>query len=827
MAHATGTHSQFLDLTVGEGTGELLSMEPPLPNEEDGEDSPTPDEQQQLNSGQHPPPEPGGDDEELDYDIDDADDGDNLRLSLEEYGEGGSRMNIDPSTPGKVVDAGREHTGRWTKEEHDAFLSALKLYGKEWKKVAAKVKTRTVVQTRTHAQKYFQKLHKTMEATGMDDLPPVEMGSSSSHSHGHSARKKNRRSSSTTISAAQVISGLSHVRDPSLSAPVPSATNVHTAGPSVSFVTAGSSHSSGGGGGLGPPPARHGFSYMKITAPDPTAMMKNFGFPEPSPAATGKRKLAEIAAARMLAGVAGQSTAGLGAAAADDGPPTPPPPTSVGVGGGGINLKEAPPLPPLASDGKHTTGAMARKGLSLQIVNPDSLGVSYDRKRTGNSPVTPWDGQLEALVSTKISDEGAPSVADSSVGGAPGNTAQTVVESGLVYSRSPLHVAVCENRLDTVRELVEQQKAAATPDELREWICHTDDLGFAPLHSAAALLLQPTVLTSTVETGTATALDMVSLLLQAGADPTQPDRRDNTPLHWAARAGDTAVVDRLILQGSLDARNVDGETPLHWALRSGTRSQTVAVTLLESGARPNILSKSFKRAIDMAAEGFLDEPNSLAGLRAGLEAGKKVKKDLIRAQRDSKTERRDSRANLLIRSAQSRTLVLHHHECLEHHPKSTTDWETPDRITSIMRRVLPHIDATGSTETSGIFPHEITVSQEFERAKLDLLRRVHSTEYLSFVNQLSKDLERQMKETGSALEEDSEFVSPPPVVPFTPLVQRSMIKVDDACVKSGISSDTSFSAGSLKAARRAAGAVQHAVDWYVTRWIGRSWELKV
>lgn len=26
-------------------------------------------------------------------------------------------------------------------------------------------------------------------------------------------------------------------------------------------------------------------------------------------------------------------------------------------------------------------------------------------------------------------------------------------------------------------------------------------------------------------------------------------------------------------------------------------------------------------------------------------------------------------------------------------------------------------------------------------------------------------------------------------------------------------SDTSFSAGSLKAARRAAGAVQHAVDW--------------
>ena len=66
---------------------------------------------------------------------------------------------------GKVVETGQEHTGRWTKEEHDAFLTALQLYGKEWKKVAARVKTRTVVQTRTHAQKYFQKLQRVMEVS--------------------------------------------------------------------------------------------------------------------------------------------------------------------------------------------------------------------------------------------------------------------------------------------------------------------------------------------------------------------------------------------------------------------------------------------------------------------------------------------------------------------------------------------------------------------------------------------------------------------------------------------------------------------------------------
>jgi len=42
--------------------------------------------------------------------------------------------------------------GRWTKEEHDLFLKGLELYGREWKKIAAIIPTRTVVQIRTHAQ---------------------------------------------------------------------------------------------------------------------------------------------------------------------------------------------------------------------------------------------------------------------------------------------------------------------------------------------------------------------------------------------------------------------------------------------------------------------------------------------------------------------------------------------------------------------------------------------------------------------------------------------------------------------------------------------------
>ena len=48
--------------------------------------------------------------------------------------------------------------GRWSKIEHCRFLEALKLYGKNWKKVQQHVQTRTSTQARSHAQKFFVKL---------------------------------------------------------------------------------------------------------------------------------------------------------------------------------------------------------------------------------------------------------------------------------------------------------------------------------------------------------------------------------------------------------------------------------------------------------------------------------------------------------------------------------------------------------------------------------------------------------------------------------------------------------------------------------------------
>ncbi|OQR96951.1 hypothetical protein ACHHYP_12953 [Achlya hypogyna] len=72
----------------------------------------------------------------------------------EDDGEGGSE---DGSTKSNV----ETHTGRWTKKEHELFLEGLRRYGKSWKHIANLVVTRTLVQIRTHAQKYLQKQNKS------------------------------------------------------------------------------------------------------------------------------------------------------------------------------------------------------------------------------------------------------------------------------------------------------------------------------------------------------------------------------------------------------------------------------------------------------------------------------------------------------------------------------------------------------------------------------------------------------------------------------------------------------------------------------------------
>lgn len=69
----------------------------------------------------------------------------------------------------------KEKTGRWTKEEHKLFLDGLLVHGKAWRKIAKTIKTRSVIQVRTHAQKYFLKM---MKSSGTQSHMPVSTATS-------------------------------------------------------------------------------------------------------------------------------------------------------------------------------------------------------------------------------------------------------------------------------------------------------------------------------------------------------------------------------------------------------------------------------------------------------------------------------------------------------------------------------------------------------------------------------------------------------------------------------------------------------------------------
>ena len=61
------------------------------------------------------------------------------------------KRNEDPEHESEKVKIGRSKNGRWSLMEHVRFLEALKLFGKNWKKVEEYVATRTSTQARSHA----------------------------------------------------------------------------------------------------------------------------------------------------------------------------------------------------------------------------------------------------------------------------------------------------------------------------------------------------------------------------------------------------------------------------------------------------------------------------------------------------------------------------------------------------------------------------------------------------------------------------------------------------------------------------------------------------
>jgi len=77
----------------------------------------------------------------------------------EEVEKNDSKINLEEKEElQETFSKGKPNTGRWTEEEHKKFLKAIEIYGKSWNKVQSFIGTRTATQTRSHAQKYFNKI---------------------------------------------------------------------------------------------------------------------------------------------------------------------------------------------------------------------------------------------------------------------------------------------------------------------------------------------------------------------------------------------------------------------------------------------------------------------------------------------------------------------------------------------------------------------------------------------------------------------------------------------------------------------------------------------
>lgn len=108
----------------------------------------------------------------------------------------------------------QENTGRWSEEEHRVFLNGLEEHGKQWKLIASMIGTRTVVQVRTHAQKYFQKMERSNQKGKVQTVSHVMAKRKSLPSSMPSRKKMKTRRTQITRSASISLATMTHPTSP-------------------------------------------------------------------------------------------------------------------------------------------------------------------------------------------------------------------------------------------------------------------------------------------------------------------------------------------------------------------------------------------------------------------------------------------------------------------------------------------------------------------------------------------------------------------------------------------------------------------------------------
>lgn len=124
-----------------------------------------------------------------------------------------------------------------------------------------------------------------------------------------------------------------------------------------------------------------------------------------------------------------------------------------------------------------------------------------------------------------------------------GGYVHAICGSGSSYGRGQIHKAICETNVGAVRSGLVNPYA-------KDILKRKDEAGFCPIHSACSLCLKH-------PQNSSLAVEILKMLINAGAEVDATDKEGSTALHWAARAGDKAVAEVLLSKGCFSGRNGD------------------------------------------------------------------------------------------------------------------------------------------------------------------------------------------------------------------------------------------------------------------------------
>ncbi|XP_077248157.1 homeodomain-like superfamily protein isoform X2 [Tasmannia lanceolata] len=121
---------------------------------------------------------------------------DPLGMALPGLGGSLSTSSDDPSKKIRKPYTITKSRESWTEQEHDKFLEALQLFDRDWKKIEAFVGSKTVIQIRSHAQKYFLKVQKNGTS---EHVPPPRPKRKAAHPYPQKASKNALLPSQATV----------------------------------------------------------------------------------------------------------------------------------------------------------------------------------------------------------------------------------------------------------------------------------------------------------------------------------------------------------------------------------------------------------------------------------------------------------------------------------------------------------------------------------------------------------------------------------------------------------------------------------------------------